>query len=270
MKVYLKIIFSLACGLTLMLGSMDAAAYTLSPTFNNAGFYLKATLGSNPGTYVRTTYWHPHMENTSGANSAVSDWTLGLLPFSESWGPEGKTSTLGQQIDVDMSANLVSTNAIMGDSAFIHSGFAISADADPPLTTPVVDITVTWGGQIKFNQTFAQIALRRNDGGFSFTSIIPTTNVDLFHPGNQQTFQATLPELSNNYFLTLSLWDDAWWDNPGNYDTSMWIAVTMSVTEAMEPPNPITPIPLPETLTLLGSGLATMLWSQRKRQKRHK
>jgi hypothetical protein len=270
MKVYLKIIFSLGCGLILMLGSMDAAAYTLSPTFNNAGFYLKATLGSSPGRYIGSTYWHPHMENSGGGNSAISDWSLGLLPFAESWGPDGKTSTMGQRIDVDMSANLASINAVLGDSAFIHSGFAISADSDPPLTTPVVKITVTWGGQITFNQTFAQIALHQNNGGFSFSDIIPITNVDLFHSGNQQTFQATLPELNDNYFLTLSLWDDAWWDNPGNYATNMWIAVTMSVTEAMESPNPITPTPLPGALTLLGSGLAAMLWSQRKRQNKHK
>lgn len=260
MKKYLKIIFCLGCGLILMLGSMDAGAYTLSPTWNNTGMYAQAFLGPKAGTTTEYTNWHAHMENVDGSNSASSDWSISLLPITETWGPDGKTTTMGQRIDTELSANLVSTTATLGYSGFIHNGFAISADSLPPLTTPLVDITVTWGGEVKPSWASAQIALKEIHDGGTFVNIIPNTNVNFSSPGNQQTFQVVLPEMGPDYFLTLSLWDQVTWSTLGEHETGMWITMTMSVTEPMDPPFAT---PLPGTLALLGSGLTALMASVR-------
>lgn len=265
MKKLMKCIFGCGCGVILLLASMDARAYTLSPTWTNTGLYLQATLGTIPGSYTNLTKYHARMENVSGANSASSDWSIGLLPITESWGPEGKMSSIGQVINTDMSATLASGSATLGNMAFILQGFDISADSSPPVTTPQVTLTVTWGGEVNMNLASGQIALQETHDGMAFTNVIPVSSIDFTKPGNQQTFQGILPELSDAYFLTLNLRDQALWSGPGEYDTNMWISVTMDVTEAVAPlPPPPAPVPIPGTLALLGSGLAVMLGNRRK------
>jgi hypothetical protein len=261
MKKYLRIILSLVSGLLLILGSMDAQAYTISPTWDTPGLYLQAYLGGTAGTYTEFTRYHARMENVNGDNSAISDWTISTLPITESWGPEGKTTTIGQRIEADMSANLADIYAILGNSAFLLQGFAISSDSSPPLTTPKVTLTVAWGGDVDPNLASAQIALQEVHDGLTFVDVIPISNVNLNSPGNQQIFQGIFPEMGDTYFLTLNLWDGVTWPIPGEYETAMWISVTMSVTEAVAPPPPV---PLPGTLALLASGLAIILGSGRR------
>jgi hypothetical protein len=253
MGKWLRLIFCLGSVLMLLLGSTAAGAYTITnPTWTTPGFDPKADLGYIHGTYADWTSNHIRMENTVGPNSASIDWSFSLLPVTESWGPGGKTTSFGQRIEVEMEADLATTNADLGNETYILNGFGISSDSSPPLTQAAVTLTVTWGGD--WSQARAQVSLKLIQGLFWFLDVIPDSHVNLNSPGNQQTFSGTLPEMSQLYFLRLDLFDGADWLPPGHYASDMWIEMTMDVTEALTP----APVPLPGAWALLGGGLALM------------
>jgi hypothetical protein len=260
----LRLIFSLGGALVLVLGSTAAGAYTInSPAWLFDSFYLQADLGLLPGSITDLNQSRGRMENVSGENWAISDWSISILPVTESWGPGGKTTTMGHEISVNLSAHLVSVGATMGQGAYIFNGFDISADSSPPLTTPLLTVTVRWGGEQ--SQASASVTLRLVHEDMSFEDVIPIAAVDFYSPGNQQTFQATLPNLDDAFFVALYLFDQADWSQAGDHESDMWISATMSVTEAMQPPPD--PAPLPGAWTLLGGGLATMAGLRRRKQK---
>jgi hypothetical protein len=242
---------------SLGLGS-QAGAYFISPAPFYPGFSLTADLTGIPAYgYASLTQYHANMENSQSGNYAASDWTAGLQILPDSWGPGGKTTGFNQRIDVSLQAQLVSGNANVGGMCLTNEFFNFQPESAWTATPFPVDITVSWGGET--SGASASVALNKIEGLFNIVEIIPMTMIYLTGQGTV-TLHASLPQPANNYDLSIYLADEQNWATPGNYASDMWIEVTLSATEAGLTP-PAHAAPIPGSLVLLGSGLAS-LWAK--------